>query len=678
MHIRLILLILSVSIALILQSGLVESQTGCTSCIEEPCTELYFGLDTCSDCNQYCPPAGICETKTVSFTTHHGGCGNEGYTVYEYCPKAAGTSCGTCQECDGSGNCIDLKTPCPTCQTWSNSACACVAISDGTSCGTCQVCSGGSCVNEVYGTKCGDCKICSVQGTCMEKDCDDGNDCTSNYCSNDVCFSIPIEPCCGNGICERVLGETCGESGCLVDCGECSNGCDYSPTCSNTIDYRCKDVSTIEKYTRTTLCDGGCSAWSFESSSTCPEGTECYDPDGNEGTDAQCKDKTCPDADLDDYEDKKCGGTDCDDTNANIYPGAPEDTSVLCTDGKDNDCDGLIDCLDNDCDIVCRPTISISPEELEAGVAQEIQFTVTVTNNLDSDHDITINNPEFYDNTSGDMIRRTDWDDSAKSCMRNGMNMMGKKDSFQGGETKNYVLTVEVPTAQKGTKIVVNMSATGSTASDTTTIILETTPPEILITTNSDPCTTNPLEEGVECDTIIELDCFDSMSGCNKDTLGYIVYSKDSFVSCPDTGYTKYVNPFVLTNYTYLCTKAEDYAGNINKTLFEVKINKTFIIKVTGRVKDDLGNLVVGSEVNAYLCEKDVEYCNRDVLNVLAKDSAITGGEDCDTAPLRFFCDSINDCGCFKVILVAELIKGEQYKVGIETEKGYSESVITA
>ena len=63
--------------------------------------------------------------------------------------------------------------------------------------------------------------------------------------------------------------------------------------------------------------------------------------------------QTCTDADGDGYyKENGCGGDpDCNDTNAGINPGADED----CDDGKDNDCDGLIDCDDPDCDAVCNP-----------------------------------------------------------------------------------------------------------------------------------------------------------------------------------------------------------------------------------------------------------------------------------------------------------------------------------
>lgn len=71
---------------------------------------------------------------------------------------------------------------------------------------------------------------------------------------------------------------------------------------------------------------------------------------------------TCTDSDGDGYaiEGGDCGPVDCNDADLSVQPGAVEN----CTDGIDNDCDDLIDCVDGDCsgvtvcDNVCIPEAS--------------------------------------------------------------------------------------------------------------------------------------------------------------------------------------------------------------------------------------------------------------------------------------------------------------------------------
>ncbi|RME23582.1 MAG: MYXO-CTERM sorting domain-containing protein, partial [Deltaproteobacteria bacterium] len=75
---------------------------------------------------------------------------------------------------------------------------------------------------------------------------------------------------------------------------------------------------------------------------SCDDGVD-NDCDGDTDLDdADCA--ACEDSDGDGYQDAACGGSDCDDSNELINPAAEED----CTDGADNDCDGLTDFDDSE------------------------------------------------------------------------------------------------------------------------------------------------------------------------------------------------------------------------------------------------------------------------------------------------------------------------------------------
>ena len=113
--------------------------------------------------------------------------------------------------------------------------------------------------------------------------------------------------------------------------------------------------------------DSGVTCWDADEDGFSDEacgGTDCDDSDPtiNPGAAEDCFDLidndcdgwidwadpecSCWDGDSDGYDDEACGGDDCDDSNPAINPGAAED----CFDTVDNDCDGLADDLDPDCD----------------------------------------------------------------------------------------------------------------------------------------------------------------------------------------------------------------------------------------------------------------------------------------------------------------------------------------
>lgn len=121
-------------------------------------------------------------------------------------------------------------------------------------------------------------------------------------------------------------------------------------------------------------------------------------------------------------------------------------------------------CISGSC--VKALSVSISPKTISVYANEEVTFTVTVKNELTFDHSITINAPEYYNNTTDTMVRKTEWDDSTFSYTRAGMHMMDRSDSFSASESKGYTLRIRTPSVNTTSKIIVNVSATGSRAED--------------------------------------------------------------------------------------------------------------------------------------------------------------------------------------------------------------------
>ncbi len=85
---------------------------------------------------------------------------------------------------------------------------------------------------------------------------------------------------------------------------------------------------------------------------------------GGGGCRTKCKPPSCcEDKDGDGYSVKKhpwcgCGEIDCDDNDPEVNPGADE----ICDNGKDDDCDGMKDCEDSDCDEDPACTVYCDPK----------------------------------------------------------------------------------------------------------------------------------------------------------------------------------------------------------------------------------------------------------------------------------------------------------------------------
>lgn len=77
------------------------------------------------------------------------------------------------------------------------------------------------------------------------------------------------------------------------------------------------------------------------------------------------------DRDGDGFTDALCGGPDCNDLNVVVYPGSAE----VCTDGSDNDCNGVADCFDPACGANCGCVPSPGGEDCDNGLDDDCDGT---------------------------------------------------------------------------------------------------------------------------------------------------------------------------------------------------------------------------------------------------------------------------------------------------------------
>eukprot|EP00568_Trieres_chinensis_P011322 CAMPEP_0183302390 /NCGR_PEP_ID=MMETSP0160_2-20130417/8184_1 /TAXON_ID=2839 ORGANISM="Odontella Sinensis, Strain Grunow 1884" /NCGR_SAMPLE_ID=MMETSP0160_2 /ASSEMBLY_ACC=CAM_ASM_000250 /LENGTH=613 /DNA_ID=CAMNT_0025465151 /DNA_START=1096 /DNA_END=2937 /DNA_ORIENTATION=+ len=173
---------------------------------------------------------------------------------------------------------------------------------------------------------------------CGNEACDPGESC--NSCPEDCISGNTPGAMCGNGICEIGNGESC--SNCPDDCNS-KNGSPSNRYCcgddANCNDPRCTaegNVCEPSPVSSGTYCcgDGFCTGDPFETPGNCA--VDC-------GEGALCSNGIDDDGD---------GVADCDDPDCVTDPACFTCTTSeegSCSDGVDNDCDGLTDCDDGDC-----------------------------------------------------------------------------------------------------------------------------------------------------------------------------------------------------------------------------------------------------------------------------------------------------------------------------------------
>ena len=287
-------------------SGACQHSNNTLTCNDgNPCTTS----DKCS--------AGVCAGVPVS-------CNDGNPCTTDICVS------GSCVFSNNTNTCND-NNACTTSDRCSGGACSGVALAcdDGVAC-TDDYCLNGSCVYDSSGCGC-----------TSDLDCDDNDPCTLDGCgASRVCSNTPLSNCCGNGTCES--------SEDFCSCPEDCTGAPAGPSCANGV---CESADGEDCMTCPADCNG---------LQTGPTSSRFCCGNFNGQNPVPCSDSRCTAAGWEcvstSVVEACCGDGLC--TTGETACMCPEDCGTAqsreladkdCTDGKDNDCDGLVDCADPDC-----------------------------------------------------------------------------------------------------------------------------------------------------------------------------------------------------------------------------------------------------------------------------------------------------------------------------------------
>lgn len=234
-------------------------------------------------------------------------------------------------------------------------------------CGVCEYCESGQSSCKYYSSSesCGTCKLCNGAGSCSGIPSDDsgcGNiDCSSWYLQTGIEGPLDTEYCYNKN---DITSNRCEGFG---DCKD-SNTADCSSQANDAMQYSCGACKYITASSCTSTTLGSCT--NYASGTSCGTGKQC-DGSGNcgnipqcDGTDTSCGIyPSCLNCNSQDscngdyyrnyycssnqagctYTSDNCNDCSCSCGNYN------QNEANFCSDGKDNDCDGLTDVNDYDC-----------------------------------------------------------------------------------------------------------------------------------------------------------------------------------------------------------------------------------------------------------------------------------------------------------------------------------------
>jgi hypothetical protein len=209
---------------------------------------------------------------------------------------------------------------------------------------TASVCGGTDCNDADPAINPAAAEVCNDE---IDNDCDAQSDCNDVDCSSDTgCQTCVATDLDGDGY--STAGGTCGP----IDCNDADPA--INPGAAEVCDGKDNNCDGYQSSTDMDndgdgypICAGDCDDTDATTYPGAPELCDGKNNDCASGVPANEQDN-----DADGY---RICENDCNDSDPTIHPGVAEDATAPanCTDGIDNDCDGLIDTSDSGCDDVC-------------------------------------------------------------------------------------------------------------------------------------------------------------------------------------------------------------------------------------------------------------------------------------------------------------------------------------